>query len=313
MADSPPAAVLLMGPTGAGKTDLALKLAARLPVEIVSVDSALVYRGMDIGTGKPDRQTLARIPHHLVDIRDPADSYSAGQFARDAAGLVTDIRARGRLPLLVGGTMLYFRALTRGIAELPAADSSVRAALDSEASQRGWPALHAELAAVDPVAAGRIQPNDGQRIQRALEVHRLTGRPLSAWQEGTRSPLPGARFVRLVWNPADRNGLYDRIERRFHAMVAAGFLDEVKRLHARTDLHPELPALRSVGYRQLWAHLSGEVDFAGAVAAGILATRHLARRQLIWLRKESAAEWVDSLDSAGIARIIAAVSRALDG
>lgn len=303
-----PSAILLMGPTGAGKTDLAIELARDWPVEIISVDSALVYRGLDIGTGKPDAATLAAVPHHLVDIRDPREPYSAGEFVRDAVRLMDEIRGRGRTPLLVGGTMLYFRALTRGIAELPAADPAVRAEIAAEARGVGWPAMHRRLATVDPEAARRIQPGDAQRIQRALEVHVLTGRPLSDLQAATRPGAPGTRFHRFAWCPADREALYARIEHRFLAMMAAGFLDEVRRLHARGDLHPELPALRSVGYRQLWQHVAGGATLDESVAAGILATRHLARRQLIWLRKEPALEWVDSLDSAANARIKAAVA-----
>ena len=296
-------AILLMGPTGAGKTDLAVELAGQWPVEIISVDSALVYRGMDIGTGKPGRDVLARVPHHLVDILDPAEPYSAGQFVRDAVRLMADIHARGKVPLLVGGTMLYFRALKRGMAVLPEADPATRAEIEAEARAKGWPALHAELGRVDPLAAGRILVNDSQRIQRALEVFRLTGEPLSHWQAATQVPAPDVAFHRIAWGPVDRERLYERIERRFHAMMAAGFLDEVRQLLARKDLSPELPALRSVGYRQLWAHLAGEVPLEEAVRAGILATRHLARRQLIWLRKEPDCEWMDSLDSGISARI----------
>lgn len=302
-----------MGPTGAGKTDLAIDIAARWPVEIVSCDSALVYRGLDIGTGKPDPEVLMRVPHHLVDIRDPGDAYSAGQFARDAARLLEEIRARGRVPLVVGGTMLYFRALTRGMAELPEADAGLRATLDAEARALGWPVLHAQLAVVDAQAAARILPNDGQRIQRALEVYRLTGRPLSHWHAATVPPAPGTEFHRIILSPADREALYDRIERRFHAMLKAGFLDEVRRLHDRGDLHPELPALRSVGYRQLWEHLEGRVGYDEAVAAAILATRHLARRQLIWLRKEPQSHWIDSLDSGATGRINAFLARTMAG
>jgi len=300
---SAPRAILLMGPTGAGKTDLAVELASEWPVEIISVDSALVYRGMDIGTGKPDPVTLARVPHHLVDILDPSEPYSAGQFVRDAVRLMEDIRGRGKVPLLVGGTMLYFRALTRGMATLPEADPEVRTLIEEEARERGWPALHSELARIDPEAAARILANDSQRIQRALEVYRLTGEPLSHWQRQTRPPVPDMVFHRIAWGPADRQQLYDRIERRFHAMMAAGFLAEVGKLFARNDLDPELPALRSVGYRQLWAHLAGKATLEEAVREGILATRHLARRQLIWLRKETDIEWMDSLDSDVSARI----------
>lgn len=287
-------AILLMGPTAAGKTDLAVAVAARYPVELISVDSALIYRGMDAGTGKPDADVLARCPHHLVDILDPTESYSAGQFVRDASALVADIQARGRVPLFVGGTMLYFRALLRGIAEMPAADTKFRAELDRRAAQIGWPALHAELAQRDPVVAARIGVNDAQRIQRALEVMQLTGRSMSAVQAEARPPLPNVRFICVGLSPVEREVLYARIETRFHNMMAAGFLEEVRRLYTRGDLHAELPAIRAVGYRQLWRHLAGECSLEEAVRDGILATRHLARRQLIWMRADSALQWIDS-------------------
>lgn len=288
--------MLIMGPTGAGKTDLALHLAARYPVEIVSVDSAMVYRGMNIGTGKPDAATLARFPHHLVDILDPAQAYSAGQFVRDARRVIGEIHARGRIPLLVGGTMLYFRALRRGLADLPGADAAVRAQIDSEAREIGWPALHAQLARIDAPAAARIQPNDAQRIQRALEVFRITGRTLSDLHATTAAPAPGLVFTACAWVPGDRDRLYAAIAKRFEAMLAAGFLDEVRALYARGDLHERLPAIRSVGYRQLWEHLSGAADWAAAIDNAILATRHLARRQLVWLRSESEVQWMDALE-----------------
>lgn len=289
--------MLMMGPTGAGKTDLGVGLAQRLPVEIVSVDSALVYRGMDIGTGKPAPEILARHPHHLVDILDPAEAYSAGQFVRDALRAIHDIHARGRLPLLVGGTMLYFRALRRGLAELPEADAAVRAQIDAQAAQRGWPALHAELERIDPTAAARIQPNDGQRIQRALEVFRLSGRTLSELHAATAPPAPSLSFHAFAWAPSDRERLYESIAARFAAMMRAGFLEEVRRLHQRGDLHPRLPAVRSVGYRQLWAYLDGEVSLDTAIANAVIATRHLARRQLIWLRADAELKWIDALES----------------
>lgn len=289
--------VLIMGPTGAGKTDLAIRLAEHLPVEIVSVDSAMVYRGLDIGTGKPDPATLARYPHHLVDILDPAEAYSAGQFVRDARRVIDDVHARGRVPLLVGGTMLYFRALRRGLAELPEADATVRAAIDAQAMQRGWPAMHAELAQIDARAAARIQPNDGQRIQRALEVFRISGKTLSELHDATAAPDPQVNFVAYAWSPSDRERLYAAIAARFDAMLQAGFVAEVRRLHARGDLHSRLPAIRSVGYRQLWSFLDGEVPLATAVTNAIIATRHLARRQLVWLRGDQELNWIDTLDS----------------
>lgn len=299
-----PRAILLMGPTGAGKTDLAVELAAEWPVELISVDSALVYRGMDIGTGKPSAKQLQRCPHHLVDILDPSESYSAGQFVRDAGALIADIHARGRVPLLVGGTMLYFRALLRGIAAMPTASPEFRAVIEQRAAKSGWSHLHAELADLDPVAAGRIGRNDSQRIQRALEVIHLTGRAMSEVQAEARPPLPEVRFVTVGLNPVDREVLYKRIEARFHHMMAAGFLDEVRRLYQRSDLHAGLPAIRAVGYRQLWQHLQGTCSLDEAVAQGILATRHLARRQLVWMRAEPALQWVDSAATDALSQVI---------
>ena len=296
-------AVLLMGPTGAGKTDLALHLAAQLPVEIISVDSALVYRGMDIGTGKPLPEQLARFPHHLVDILDPAEPYSAGQFVRDARRAIVDIQARGKVPLLVGGTMLYFRALRGGLADLPEADPQIREQLTQQAQRSSWPALHAQLAQIDPRAAARIQPNDAQRIQRALEVYMITGETLSARQQAAVPDSPPLRFSVCAWLPSDRQQLYAAIERRFQGMLQAGLLEEVQRLRARPDLHPQLPALRAVGYRQLWEHLDGKVGRDQAVNNAILATRHLARRQLIWLRADHEKQIFDALDSAAAAQI----------
>lgn len=301
---------LIMGPTGAGKTDLALRLAAKYPIEIVSVDSALVYRGMDIGTGKPTPEQLQHFPHHLVDILDPSQPYSAGQFVRDALKAIAQIRARGNLPVLVGGTMLYFRALRRGLAEMPSASPEVRQEIDAEAAHAGWPALHARLAVLDPVTARRIQPNDGQRIQRALEVHRLTGRTLSELHAETRPADPAMTFAAFAWAPSDRERLYAAIERRFEQMMQAGLLEEVRRLHQRGDLHADLPAIRSVGYRQLWEHLSGGEPLSSSVRRAIFATRHLARRQLIWLRAENDVQWCDALDSSAadpIERAIAGI------
>ena len=303
-----PAIPLILGPTGAGKTDLALRLAERHDLEIVSVDSAMVYRGMDIGTGKPPPDVLRRHPHHLVDILDPLQAYSAGQFVRDARRAIDDIRARGKLPLLVGGTMLYFRALRRGLADMPSADPAVRAALDAEAALRGWPALHADLAALDPLAARRIQPNDAQRIQRALEVHRLTGKTLSELH-AAQPPNADLSFAAYAWVPSDRERLYAAIENRFRAMMQAGLLDEVRKLHARGDLHADLPAIRSVGYRQLWEHLSGREPLDLATQRAIFATRHLARRQLIWLRAEPEIEWLDALESGAAAQMHDAIAR----
>jgi tRNA dimethylallyltransferase len=294
--------VLLMGPTGAGKSDLALRLAARLPVEIISVDSAMVYRGLNIGTGKPAEHLLRSYTHHLVDILDPSQAYSAGQFMRDAQRSIEDIHARGKLPLLVGGTMLYFRALRGGLAQLPAADPAVREQLTTHAREVGWPTLHAQLAAVDPQAAARIQPNDSQRIQRALEVFLLTGETLSAKQRAAPTH-PNLRWNTYAWLPSDRQQLYANIERRFQYMLQAGLLDEVRSLYARTDLQPELPAMRAVGYRQIWEHLEGKVSHDQAMTNAVLATRHLARRQLIWLRAERDKQIFDALDSAAADQI----------
>jgi tRNA dimethylallyltransferase len=299
---------LLMGPTGAGKTDLALELAERFPVEIVSVDSAMVYRGMDIGTGKPDAATLQRVPHRLVDILDPSQTYSAGQFVRDAACAIDEIHARGRLPLLVGGTMLYFRALRRGIAEMPSANPQVRAEIDAEALQRGWPALHADLASFDARAAARIRPNDAQRIQRAIEVFRVTGKSISELHDSAAPPRSDLEHHAFAWVPGDRARLYDKIEQRFHAMLRAGLLEEVRRLHERGDLHIDLSSIRSVGYRQLWEHLQGQVALDSAIERAILATRHLARRQLVWLRADTDVRWVDALESGAGAQIERAVA-----
>ncbi|MGL6222048.1 MAG: tRNA (adenosine(37)-N6)-dimethylallyltransferase MiaA [Steroidobacteraceae bacterium] len=303
-----PDAVCLMGPTCTGKTALALALAERFPVEIVSVDSALVYRGMDIGTSKPSAAEQAAVPHHLIDICDPADAYSAGRFLRDALACIAGIQARGRVPLLVGGTMLYYRALTHGLAPLPAADRQVRAALDRVAQSTGWPALHAELAERDPVAASRIQPADAQRIQRALEVLQLTGERLSDLQQ--QSEPPPVKLARFALVPVAREVLYQRINARFEDMMAAGLLDEVRALRARGDLDPDLPSLRAVGYRQLWGHLAGECSLADAMAAARQATRNLAKRQLTWLRADPAIAWITSLAESDLVPISEALTSA---
>lgn len=301
--DAPAVVPLIMGPTGAGKTDLAIHLAERFPIEIISVDSALVYRGMDIGTGKPPPEMLARIRHHLVDILDPAQAYSAGQFVRDAHQAIDDIRSRGKTPLLVGGTMLYFRALRRGLADMPPADPQVRQEIEADAARRGWETLHAELAALDPTSGQRIQPRDAQRIQRALEVYRLTGSTLTELHAAAKPVRPDLSFAAFAWGPGERTRLYERIERRFDAMMRAGLLEEVRRLYERSDLHVGLPAIRSVGYRQLWEHLRGEETLDSAVQRAIFATRHLARRQLIWLRSDTDVQWVDALESNATARM----------
>jgi tRNA dimethylallyltransferase len=278
----------LAGPTAAGKTGLALKLAAEVPVEIVSVDSALVYRSMDIGTAKPTPAERAAAPHHLIDILDPREAYSAAQFVADATRLISEIRTRGRLPLLVGGTMLYFKALIDGIDALPPADAALRTELDTEAAAQGWPALHAELARVDPPTAARLAPNDSQRIQRALEVFRSTGRPLSSFHTRGSADAEPARHRLLALEPRDRAWLHARIGQRFAQMLDDGFLHEVEALRARGDLHLGLPSMRCVGYRQAWealdAGLEGEALHADIQERGAAATRQLAKRQLTWLR-----------------------------
>jgi tRNA dimethylallyltransferase len=286
-------ALLLLGPTASGKSALAMRLADALPIEIVSIDSAQVYRGLDIGSAKPSRAERARVAHHLIDIRDPSEPYSAAEFVSDAVDAVRAIRARGRLPLIVGGTMLYAHALRHGLSALPAADPALRARLEAEAAQLGWPALHSRLARLDAATAARLAPLDRQRIGRALEVIELTGRPYSA-QLGAAA-APPMRLDAIALMPADRARLHARIEQRFDAMLAGGLLDEVRRLRARGDLHADLPALRSVGYRQAWAHLAGETDHAAFRAAGIAATRQLAKRQLTWLRSMPEALRLDPL------------------
>jgi tRNA dimethylallyltransferase len=287
-------AILLMGPTGAGKSSVALEIAERCGAEIVSVDSALVYRGLDIGTAKPERSARERIPHHLIDILDPAETYSAGQFLRDAERIIDEIRGRGRLPLLVGGTMLYFHALLHGLAELPGADPELRRELDERKAQRGIADLHAELARVDPEAAARIHVNDPQRTQRALEVFYLTGSPISRLQAERRRPLLATGAIRIVICPGRRADLHRRIEQRFHAMMATGFLDEVRALRSRGDLSATLPSMRAVGYRQLWAHLDGLYGLDEGVRRGIVATRRLAKRQMTWLRTVPEAHWIET-------------------
>lgn len=277
--------ICLFGPTATGKTRLAIELAASGPFEIISVDSAMVYRGLDIGTGKPDPRTLQAAPHRLIDVREPWESYSAGDFVRDASAAIAEVRAAGRVPLLVGGTFLYFRALLTGLSPLPRADLQLRKALDERAAAEGWAALHAELARVDPAAAARIAPGDRQRIQRALEVFRLTGRPLSALQ-GQRAPAVEGRLLRLALLPGPRAELRALIEARFRQMLAAGFLEEVRDLMQRPRMDVTRPAMRSVGYRQLWACLEGRSGQAEAEEQAIVATARLAKRQLTWLRSE---------------------------
>ena len=307
---SAPLALVLTGPTGSGKSDWAWRLAQELPVEIISVDSAQVYRGMDIGTAKPSAAVRARVTHHLIDIRDPAERYSAGEFVRDARAAVAQARSRGRLPVLVGGTQLYLRSLLRGMAPLPEASLALRAELAAEAVVRGWPDLHAELAKVDPRAAAKIHPNDPQRIQRALEVYRHSGRPISDWQSATQPPQDGAHWLRFALIPGDRAALARGLRARFEAMLEAGLLAEVSALYQRGDLHAELPAIRAVGYRQLWAHCAGATGLQAATEQAVAATRQLAKRQLTWLRGEGAYEVLDPGAEAGFARLLSAIRAA---
>ena len=292
-ADQRHPAIFLMGPTASGKTALACALSERFPVELVSVDSALVYRGMDIGTAKPDPATLARYPHALIDIRDPAEPYSAADFRADALAAMKDISARGKVPLLVGGTGLYFRALHQGLSNLPEADPAIRERLAAEADEIGWPAMHERLRQADPAAAARIGPNDAQRIQRALEVIELTGRPLSEQQRGGSGERFPWRVLKLALLPPERGSLHARIAERFDAMLAQGFLDEMRHLRTRGDLHPDLPSMRAVGYRQAWEHLDGLTGAAEFRDRGVFATRQLAKRQITWLRSELDARTFD--------------------
>ncbi len=276
--------VCLMGATATGKTDTAVLIAEQLPVRIISVDSALVYRGMDIGTAKPDAELRRRHPHHLVDIRDPHEPYSAAEFCEDARREIEQARREGRIPLLVGGTMLYFRALRDGLASMPGADPDVRADIEALASERGWPAVHARLRQVDPAAAARLRPTDSQRLQRALEVYEVTGVPLTEWHARQAGAGLGASLLQFGLVPAERSWLHERIGRRLEAMLEAGFVDEMRRLHALPGLHAGLPALRCVGYRQFWQWLEGQITFERACEAARAATRQLAKRQLTWLR-----------------------------
>jgi tRNA dimethylallyltransferase len=288
-------ALALLGPTASGKSHLALALAERLPVEIVSMDSAQVYRGLDIGTAKPSAEQRTRVPHHLIDLVAPDESYSTGRWRSDALAAIAQIFNRGKTPLIVGGTMLYFRALVEGLDALPPANAEVRQAITAQAAERGWAALHADLAKVDAAAARRIPPRDAQRIQRALEVWRLTGRPISALQSGKRPTLPFELHA-FALVPADRNSLNQRIAERFDAMLAAGLVDEVKRLRSRYQLSATSPSMRAVGYRQVWQCLEGEIPAPELRDKGVTATRQLAKRQLTWLRSFRAVRKVSGLD-----------------
>ncbi len=302
-----PPAIFLMGPTAAGKTDLALELARQLPCELISVDSALVYRGMDIGTAKPDRQILKDFPHRLIDIRDPLESYSAADFRSDALQAMAEITARGRIPLLVGGTMLYFKALEEGLADMPAADPGLRAELEQQAAEEGLPALHAQLMAIDPQSARRIHPNDPQRLIRALEVYRVSGITMSRHRELQQAAAGGGlpyAVARLAIAPLQRQALHERIAMRFRQMLGQGLVAEVEGLYRRGDLHAALPSMRSVGYRQVWEHLEGNLPGDELELRGIVATRQLAKRQFTWLRSWDRLHWLDSLASDNLPRTL---------
>ncbi|PVX39896.1 tRNA dimethylallyltransferase [Pasteurella langaaensis DSM 22999] len=295
MPNSKPTAIFLMGPTASGKTDLAIKLRQSLPVEVISVDSALIYKGMDIGTAKPSKAELALAPHRLIDILDPAESYSAMNFREDALREMAEITSQGKIPLLVGGTMLYYKALMDGLSPLPNADEKVRSEIEEKAAKQGWAALHQELMQIDPVAGARINPNDSQRINRALEVFYLTGKSLTELTAQKGESLP-YNLLQFAIAPTERSILHERIALRFHKMIELGFKQEVEKLFARTDLHLDLPSIRCVGYRQMWEHLQGDYNLDEAIYRGICATRQLAKRQITWLRGWKAPiTWLDSL------------------
>lgn len=304
--------VCLAGPTAAGKSAATLAVAQHWPVEIVNVDSAVIYRGMDIGTAKPTPAERRQVPQHLLDIRDPAESYSAAEFRIDALRLIAEIRGRGRVPLLCGGTMLYYKALREGLSDLPQADPAVRAAIDAEARLHGWPELHRQMAAFDPDTARRLAPNDSQRLQRAIEVYRITGRPMSALlAHARREPDGPYTYHTISLEPSDRLALHARIAARLRQMLEAGLLEEVRALHGRGDLHPGLPSIRCVGYRQIWDYLEGEIDLESAVQRAIAATRQLAKRQLTWLRAQPERHVIDCLAPDAPDRVAAAVERIL--
>lgn len=288
-----PDAIFLMGPTASGKTALAIELRKHLPVEIISVDSALIYRGMDIGTAKPTAEELNQAPHRLIDILDPSLPYSAADFRRDALNVMAEITSQGKIPLLVGGTMLYFKALLEGLSPLPSADPVVRSDIEQIAQEQGWSEIHRRLAEVDPVAAARIHPNDPQRLSRALEVYLISGQTLTEMTQTAGEELPYNVFQFAI-APQDRKILHERIEQRFHMMIEAGFEEEVRKLHQRNDLHVDLPSIRCVGYRQMWSYLDGEISHDEMIYRGICATRQLAKRQITWLRSWENIHWLDS-------------------
>jgi len=296
MTDSLPPAIFIMGPTASGKTDLAMALMEHLPVDIISVDSGQIYRGMNVGTAKPDAATLARAPHRLIDIRDPNERYSAAEFCRDALKEMAEITAAGRIPLLAGGTMLYFRALEYGLSPLPEADAEVRAELEAEAAEYGWAHLHAQLAKIDPVSAKRIHQNDPQRIQRSLEVYKITGNTMTELYAVDNEHVLPYQVHKIAIAPPQREVLRERIAKRFYSMMEQGFLSEVEQLVARGDLDLDMPAVRTVGYRQLWRHVIGDYNLDEAINKGIIATRQLAKRQMTWLRSDPDAQWFDSTD-----------------
>ncbi|MCW8335075.1 tRNA (adenosine(37)-N6)-dimethylallyltransferase MiaA [Vibrio paucivorans] len=302
-----PLALFLMGPTASGKTDLAIRLRQKFPVEIISVDSALIYKGMDIGTAKPDEKELELAPHQLIDILDPSEAYSAADFRRDALEAMNNIVAQGKIPLLVGGTMLYYKALLEGLSPLPAADVAIRQQIEQEAAELGWGALHDQLKEIDPVSGARIHPNDPQRLSRALEVYRISGKTLTELTETKGESLP-FRVKQFAIAPKERAELHRRIELRFDKMIEAGFEEEMKALYARKDLHPDLPSIRCVGYRQMWDYLDGNCTLDEAIFRGVCATRQLAKRQITWLRSWDDLTW---LDSENIEQALETVSNAI--
>lgn len=295
----------LAGPTASGKSASSLALAQRWPIEIINVDSATIYRGMDIGTAKPSRQEQEQVRHHLLDIRDPAETYSAAAFRTDALQRIEEIRARNHIPVLCGGTMLYYKALREGLNDLPEADPTIRTQIDAEASLLGWPAMHAQLAEIDPDTAQRLKPNDSQRVQRAIEIYRASGRTMSSWlAQPSRSPATDLNFVTLSLEPSDRSALHERIAQRYYVMIEQGLIPEVQTFYDRGDLHTSLPSMRCVGYRQIWEYLDGAVSLDEAIEKAIAATRQLAKRQLTWLRAQPERHYIDCLDPDAVTRVI---------